>query len=349
MSDQPVRFEDERLLAERLVWREETAALLWDMDGVLLDSLSMDYDVVRGLIDQHLPGHGPVSRALIRELFPLALPDFWLAILMHLGIDPDDGLVATLIASHADRRRTTTVAVHDGVPEVLRAAHDEGLLLAVVSSNPRSEIEAMLQRAGLRSHFDAVVGDDGEGIKRKPAPDAYLEAARRLSVGPSACTSIEDSLLGARAAWDAGCYSLGVATGAATFAELSQSPCVTRAYTGLAVVECDLLAEGSDLRISTPLEEVDALVLDLAERLGCGARVAWTSDDWRGLGERLGREACRRVPDARARFDGGALPRESKAEDGRVSGLVEQAVAGVADGFRHAVNLGAPSGRSRRG
>lgn len=91
----------------------------------------------------------------------------------------------------------------DGLPTLLAAIDRLGLRRAIATSGPRELTRLKLAALGLRARLDVVVcGDDIE--RGKPAPDIFLEAARRLEVDPSYCVVIEDSDPGARAADAAG-------------------------------------------------------------------------------------------------------------------------------------------------
>jgi HAD superfamily hydrolase (TIGR01509 family) len=90
-----------------------------------------------------------------------------------------------------------------GAPEAVRRLSDAGLRLALASSSNRELIDAVLHRLDLASSFAVTVSSE-EVARGKPAPDVYLEAARRLGVGPSRCAAVEDSASGIRAARGAG-------------------------------------------------------------------------------------------------------------------------------------------------
>jgi HAD superfamily hydrolase (TIGR01509 family) len=75
--------------------------------------------------------------------------------------------------------------------------------VGVASSSNRPLIEAVLERAGIAELFAAIVSSE-EVARGKPAPDVYLEAARRLGVDPGRCAAIEDSANGIRSAHAAG-------------------------------------------------------------------------------------------------------------------------------------------------
>jgi len=81
--------------------------------------------------------------------------------------------------------------------------------LGVASSSNREVIDAVLERAGIASAFRATVSSE-EVARGKPAPDVYLEIARRLAVEPSSCAAVEDSRNGIRSAHDAGMRVLAI-------------------------------------------------------------------------------------------------------------------------------------------
>jgi len=99
-----------------------------------------------------------------------------------------------------------------GVAEFIGRCRSRGLRLAVASSADRMKVEGNLRSLGLPSEtFDAVVvGEDI--IRKKPAPDIFLEAARRLGCEPGVCLVIEDAESGVAAAKTAGSRCLGLTT-----------------------------------------------------------------------------------------------------------------------------------------
>lgn len=99
-----------------------------------------------------------------------------------------------------------------GVHEFIARCRTRGLKLAVASSADRVKVEGNLRELGLpEGTFDAVVvGEDV--IRKKPAPDIFLEAARRLDLNPGSCLVIEDAVSGVTAAQAAGTRCLGITT-----------------------------------------------------------------------------------------------------------------------------------------
>lgn len=277
------------VLADRLTVPDRTAALLLDMDGVLLDTLTMEYGLVNDLLATHVNAPATASRTLIRSVFPYDVPEAWRRVLSALGLDLAPEVVDRLVSGHEQTRRTVRMPVHEGIEEILAAARAAGLALTVVSNNPERDVAGILAEAGLRDAIDGIVGNDTPGLQRKPAPDTYTEAARRLRADPATCVVLEDSLLGAEAGTRAGCHTVAVATGANTFAELSGSAFTARCYTHLAPSRVRL--ERGDVTakvLETPNDFVSHMIEHVAWRLGCSVDLLWTSDHWHELGAALG-------------------------------------------------------------
>jgi HAD superfamily hydrolase (TIGR01509 family) len=81
--------------------------------------------------------------------------------------------------------------------------------LGLASSSNREVIDAVLETAGVAQFFRATVSSE-EVARGKPAPDVYLEAARRLGVAPEACVAVEDSRNGIRSARAAGMHVIAI-------------------------------------------------------------------------------------------------------------------------------------------
>lgn len=210
-------------VAGRLEVPAGTRALLFDMDGVLIDSLTQDYQIASDLLSPYAGRPVEVPRELVRRWFALALDDFWAKITAELGLALKPSDLAEIVQRHTEVRLHAVPVVHDGVREIIDAARDAGLGRVVVSNNPAADIERMLAACDLLAGFDAVVGNDQPGLARKPAPDPYLAAAARLGLPPADCAAIEDSVVGLESARRAGCFTVGVATGANTYEDLTSS------------------------------------------------------------------------------------------------------------------------------
>lgn len=99
------------------------------------------------------------------------------------------------------------IATKPGLFELLTFAAQQGLQVAVATSSEAAYTEFSLRKAGLDGRFPIIV--TGDQIRRgKPAPDIYLEAARRLRTDPADCVAFEDSEAGILAASSAGMTAL---------------------------------------------------------------------------------------------------------------------------------------------
>jgi len=123
------------------------------------------------------------------------------------------GSVDALIKARLERYREAELEIglhpKPGADALIRSLHDRGIKLAIATSSRRAWIERDLKKLGWSGIFDAVV-DYADVLRGKPAPDIYLEAARRLTVEPSKCVAIDDSPAGVASAKAAGIRVIGL-------------------------------------------------------------------------------------------------------------------------------------------
>lgn len=185
------------------------AAVVFDCDGLLLDTEGLWAEAERRFVEglggtwepgMHRLTHGravPESARLLSEAArgrpagPSAAEDLTE---LFTGVVADASPGALLMPG--------AVALLDR----LAAA---GVPAAVASNTPPPHLGRLLERAGLRGRFTAVVGP-AKGLRPKPLPDVYLDACRRLGVGPAAAHALEDSQTGVDAALAAGLTVTGV-------------------------------------------------------------------------------------------------------------------------------------------
>ncbi|HET7572683.1 MAG TPA: HAD family phosphatase [Gaiellaceae bacterium] len=174
-------------------------AVVFDLDGVLIASEEV-WDAVReGLVRER---GGRYDAEVQRAMMGMSAPE-WSAYLHEVAGVPDEPP-----AIDAEVVRRMLAAYRRGLPllpgavEAVRWAA-ERFPLALASSSNREIFEAVLELAGLAECFRATVSSE-EVDRGKPAPDVYLEAARRLGVAPERCAAIEDSHAGIRSAKAAG-------------------------------------------------------------------------------------------------------------------------------------------------
>jgi len=189
-----------------------TGAVLWDLDGTLVDSTEYHW---RAWVETLEPEGFFVTREQFLATFgqrnDLILPD-WLG----------GGATAEQVRRIGDDKeaRYRVLVQREGLEalpgakEWLERLRSEGWLQAIASSAPRLNVEVMLEAAGLDGYFEAVVsGEDVE--KGKPDPQVFLAAAAKLGMPAARCIVVEDAQAGIEAARRAGMRSIGLSRGGA--------------------------------------------------------------------------------------------------------------------------------------
>src|SRR6187431_797218 len=123
---------------------------------------------------------------------------------MHdvIGLAEPPGEIDAEVVRRMRARYATELPLVDGAVEAVRRLH-AGFRLGLASSSNRPIIDAVLDAAGIAGLFETTVSSE-EVERGKPAPDVYVETARRLRVAPGACAAVEDSANGIRSASGAG-------------------------------------------------------------------------------------------------------------------------------------------------
>jgi beta-phosphoglucomutase-like phosphatase (HAD superfamily) len=204
-----------------------TKAVLWDMDGVLIDSLLFDQIVCSDIASKYLRKTVEIPYEVIRANFALAHKEFWQEILKSLNLIVSTKKIDEILSEYDIARKTYSYSLHRNVIENLRTFSSKGIKQAVVSSNTEYLISSILQHLKIDLYFNLIVGFDTKSpfspsvsLNKKPSPDMYNAAIKLLSVNASQCVVVEDSVVGAKAGLKANAYVIGVATGANTVSEL---------------------------------------------------------------------------------------------------------------------------------
>jgi HAD superfamily hydrolase (TIGR01509 family) len=174
-------------------------AVVFDLDGVILQSEEV-WDEVRGAFIRERGGRYDAEAQ--RAMMGLSAPEWSRYVHEELGLpnppeEISDEIVRRMIAGY--RAHLPLIPGAREAVERLAARWR----LGIASSSNRPLIDAALELAGLAHLFQATVSSE-EAPRGKPAPDVYLEAARRLGVAPERAAAIEDSHAGIRSAKAAG-------------------------------------------------------------------------------------------------------------------------------------------------
>jgi HAD superfamily hydrolase (TIGR01509 family) len=186
------------------------AAVLWDLDGTILDSEKL-WDIPLYELTEKLGGRlsARTRQAMVGTNVMVTLRLLY----AEVGIpDPSPEQVADS-AAWVDRRMVEVfrgeLPWRPGAAEALATVRAAGFRTALVTSTQRDLVEIALDTIG-RENFDVTVcGDEVDG-KNKPLPEPYLKACRLLDVDPAACVAVEDSPTGVSSAVAAGATVLVV-------------------------------------------------------------------------------------------------------------------------------------------
>ncbi|WP_422744975.1 HAD family hydrolase [Micromonospora sp. WMMD754] len=183
-------------------------AVLFDLDGVIVDSEPVWEEVRRAYVAEHGGVWQPDTQ---RRLMGMSTGE-WAAYLSdELGVDRSAEQVAAEVVAEMTERYARRVPLIDSADGVVRRTAARWPL-GLASSSPSRLIAAALDATGLAGAFVATLSTE-ETARGKPAPDVWLAVAERMDVDPRRCVAVEDSSNGVRSAAAAGCRVVAVPHG----------------------------------------------------------------------------------------------------------------------------------------
>jgi beta-phosphoglucomutase len=217
---------------------DEAKGVLFDMDGVLIDSYAAHFESWRRLADengrtytesQFKAGFGRTSREVIAEQWksePLS----------NERIRKLDERKEAIFREIVSR----DFPVMDGAVELIRELLSAGFQLAVASSGPPDNVRLTIARLGVHDLVRAVV--TGADVQRgKPDPQVFQLAAERIDARPDRCVVVEDAPVGIEAARRGGMRCIGLASTGRTAEQLCGANLVVRSLRELSVRTFDEL------------------------------------------------------------------------------------------------------------
>jgi HAD superfamily hydrolase (TIGR01509 family) len=174
-------------------------AVVFDLDGLLIDSEQVWDDARRQLIGEW---GGRWREGAQREMMGMSSTEWSRYIRDELGVDLPPEQISEQVVRRLTALYKERLPITDGAVEAVERLAARWPL-ALASSSNRELIDLVLETAGLARYFQVTVSSE-EVAHGKPAPDVYLEAARRLSLSPLRCAAIEDSHNGILSAAAAG-------------------------------------------------------------------------------------------------------------------------------------------------
>lgn len=182
-------------------------AILWDLDGTIIDSTECHYQSWVNALKSH-------GYSITRDLFNANFGrNNQTSLSIFLGFKPDPKLSNQIIQEKEHLFRAEVPEIGSMVPGVntwLTTAKQMGIRQAIASSAGMKNITTMFSVFELLGYFDLLVS--GANLPAKPEPDVFLAAADLLKLPPEGCVVIEDSVAGVEAAKRAGMACIAVVT-----------------------------------------------------------------------------------------------------------------------------------------
>ena len=214
--------------------------ILFDMDGVLVDSEPLFHKAVNIMVERC--GAAPITEEENnRYLLGTTVEETWVRV-KELRDVPQTP--AELLAGYNEVVKEvlrSDLVPRPGVRALIAEAQRRGLPIAVASSSLREWVDLKLSVIGLTDAFNVKLG--GDDIENgKPAPDIYIKAARLIGLETTECVAIEDSPIGLAAASSSGAYTICTLTDSTRHLDLSAAHVIIE---NLEEFDYSLLAEGN--------------------------------------------------------------------------------------------------------
>lgn len=181
------------------------AAVIFDMDGVLVDSEAVWDDVRKRFVEEK---GGRWHDGAQRDMMGMSSVEWSRYVRERLGVEMDPEEISREVADRVAGVYREKLPLLPGAVEAVRSLAAEWPL-GLASSSNRHVIDLVLELAEIADAFQATISSEEVGAG-KPAPDVYLETAKRLAKEAPACVAIEDSTNGIRSANAAGMAVIAV-------------------------------------------------------------------------------------------------------------------------------------------
>lgn len=183
-------------------------ALLFDLDGTLIDSEFFHFECWNEILKDY--GVSLTYEDWLKNYAGIPLPKNAQNLLIKYSIDAVlDDIITRREALTLERLKTNDVNLMPFVLEFIEFFHSKGLILAIVTSSPRKDVDAIFQRNGFGEYFDLIITRT-EVSKSKPDPESYNLCVEKLNLIKTDCLVFEDTINGVKSAVAAGitCFAI---------------------------------------------------------------------------------------------------------------------------------------------
>ena len=202
-------------------------AVIFDMDGVLMNSESIHYQVERDILkrfDVSFQVEDHTKYVGQRTI------DLWAGVCATHQLDVDPAVLALEDnQNYMSALENDDLAPIEEIPSLIQRLKEAGIRMIVASSATRHNIETVMSKFGIEEDFEGYVS--GQDVDRpKPNPDIFLLAAEKLNIDPASCVVIEDAKHGVSAAKSAGMACIGYRNLSSGNQDLSKADVIVDAF-----------------------------------------------------------------------------------------------------------------------
>lgn len=207
--------------------RRKLSGIIFDMDGVLIDSESLHYESTIKYLNGEL---GLAYNEEENREFLGRTDEYMFRVLKDRYDLPQS--VSELIERRRDiylELLVGNVQLIEGIAELVARLKSAGYKLAVASSSLEKIIEVVVSEGKVQQHFDVI--QSGEYLANcKPHPEIFLVTAQKMQLAPESCAVIEDTAVGIQAAKAAGMFAIAYAAPNAEKQDFSEADVVVRSF-----------------------------------------------------------------------------------------------------------------------
>lgn len=203
-------------------------AVIFDMDGVIIDSEPIHEEIERGLLEEL---GGKFDREFHHSLVGTTDHSMWTTYKKKFHLEPS---VEEMVRMKKERfiKKVHRAPLVRKVCDLISILYDHGYPLALASSNNRKAVDAVIENFNLHKYFKFSISGE-EVIHGKPHPEIFLTAAGKMGMDPDGCLVIEDAENGVLAAKAAGMKCIGFRNPNSGNQDLSKADLIIESFDGL--------------------------------------------------------------------------------------------------------------------
>lgn len=187
---------------------KEIKAFLFDLDGTLIDSELFHFECWNEILGDHKLELTFEDWLKNYAGFPLPTNARNLIEKYRLNVDFNE-FVSKREALTLMRLKTKDVKLMPYALEFVEYFHEMGIIMAIVTSSPRTDVEATLERNGLKDYFTTII-TRSDVNNNKPHPESYIIGYEKLGINKDFCLAFEDTINGSKSAVSAGIECLAI-------------------------------------------------------------------------------------------------------------------------------------------